>query len=586
MKNFLFYFLFFGILLSNLLAQTPDAGKTTNSSNGTISGRVLGDDGQPVSGAAVMVFEQGSGNLSTVTTDDEGVFRAEGLSAKTYTLRSRNSVFVEPVTSPDQLRFYRVGSNVTLNLIKGGVITGRVTDENGKPIVAMRVQAVRVRDEQGRKVNSTSENILTPRNTDDRGIYRLYGLLPGKYIVQTAGNTGGFLLNGMSNVLGENAPVYYPGVSRQAASEVSVATGDEVTGINIRFRADAGHTIRIKVLGGETDLNQTSGGGFMISNTVALEHFPIRGNAASDYSNPSEVTNEMVLRSVADGEYVAYAMRGNFWGESEGAGYISQRRRLTVKGADLNGITLTLAPLGSIAGKFETETIPEKDRPKTCSPSAALRLSEQVFHMRLTGLSTDQPASAWAYQIGSPNEKGEFKQRRLEAGNYRLTPNLSEENYFVKSIGFTTTAKSAAVPLNPNKTGLQLKAGENLKDVFVKMAEGAASVSGRLTAASNKLRIHLIPAEKDAGDDVLRYAEVVTNSGGTFRFSHVAPGSYWLLAKPIDSQISEELPASPIAWDAALRIKFRREAELNNQKIDLTLCQQLNDVTVKWNAVK
>ena len=193
-------------------------------------------------------------------------------------------------------------------------------------------------------------------------------------------------------------------------------------------------------------------------------------------------------------------------------------------------------------------------------------------------------------QISSPNEKGEFKQRRLEAGNYRLTPNLSDENYFVKSLSFAAAATSATPSLDPNKNGLQLKAGENLKDVIVKLSEGAASVSGHVTATANqapsKLRIHLIPAEKDAGDEVLRYAETTTNPSGAFHFSHVAPGSYWVLAKPVDPQISEEIPASPIAWDSALRIKLRREAELNNQKIDLTLCQQLKEVTVKWNTSK
>ncbi len=582
MKNFLLYFLFLGCISSAVYSQTPPAEKP---SKGSISGRVMGDDGQPVSGAAVMIFDQGGGNLTTLTTDDEGVFHADGLAAKAYSIQARNSVLVEPVIPSNQKQFYRIGSNVTLNLIRGGVITGRVTDESGKAIVAMNVQAVRVKDDQGKKVISSNENIMMPRKTDDRGIYRLYGLLPGKYIVQTAGNPFGFAM-GQTNALGENAPIYFPGVARQAASEVSVAAGDEVTGIDIRFRAETGHTIRIKVIGGESDQNSTGGGiSFMNSKTVMLEHFPGGTHAALDASSEAEGTNETVLRSVADGEYVAYAMRGNFWGESDQAGYVSQRRRLTVKGADLNGITLTLAPLGSIAGKFEAEPLPEKDRPKTCAPASALRLSEQLLRVRRTGIPADQMPES-ANQISSPNEKGEFKQRRLEAGNYRLTPNLSEENYFVKSINVPPAAKTATAPLDPNKNGLQLKAGENLKDVMVKLTEGAASVSGRVTTTSNKLRIHLIPAEKDAGDDVLRYAEVTTNSDGTFRFSHVAPGSYWLLAKPIDPQISEEIPASPIAWDAALRIKFRREAELNNHKIDLSLCQQLNDVTVKLNVVK
>ena len=467
------------------------------------------------------------------------------------------------------------------------MITGRITDESGKPIVAMSVQAIRVRDELGRKINSNENNNTRPRNTDDRGIYRLYGLLPGKYIVQTGtGNPFGFVMGGMNNALGENAPVYHPGVARQAASEVSVAAGDEITGIDIRFQVEAGHSIRIKVVGAESVQDSSNSIVTMSQNTVTLEHYPGGSSAGADYSNIADTPSEMVLHAIADGEYIVSAMRGNFWVDNDQVGYISERRRLTVKGADLRA-TLTLTPLGSIAGKFESDTIPEKDRPKTCPVAVPPSLTEMLVRLRRTGIPADEPSSMWANQITAPNEKGEFKQRRLQAGNYRMSANLADENRYIKSISFPAAApgKSTVAPLDPNKSGLQLKAGENLKDVIVKLAEGAASVSGRVATSANqtppKLRIHLIPAEKDAGDDVLRYAETGTNSGGTFRFSHLAPGLYWVLAKPIDPQISEELQSSPVAWDSTLRIKLRREAEVSNQKIDLTLCQRLSDIIVK-----
>jgi hypothetical protein len=118
------------------------------------------------------------------------------------------------------------------------------------------------------------------------------------------------------------------------------------------------------------------------------------------------------------------------------------------------------------------------------------------------------------------------------------------------------------------------------------VAEGAASLSGRVVhtkdaqSKSNKIplsryRVHLIPAESAAAEDVLRYAETTAGSDGSFAFKSLAPGKYWMLARRLPEGESIESQTRPAAWDANERAKMRREVEKN--VIELQPCQRMND---------
>src|SRR5205807_1489725 len=68
----------------------------------------------------------------------------------------------------------------------GGVINGTVTDSDKQPVVAVRVRALMIRDANGELTNGS---VATERLTDDRGIYRLYGLTSGSYVVSAGGGS-------------------------------------------------------------------------------------------------------------------------------------------------------------------------------------------------------------------------------------------------------------------------------------------------------------------------------------------------------------------------------------------------------------
>jgi hypothetical protein len=59
-----------------------------------------------------------------------------------------------------------------------------------------------------------------------------------------------------------------------------------------------------------------------------------------------------------------------------------------------------------------------------------------------------------------------------------------------------------------------------------------------------------------SSSEVLRYAEAIVAGDGAFEFKHLAPGRYWLLAKPATDR--------PLTWDAATRAATRNRKSNSN----------------------
>jgi hypothetical protein len=166
-----------------------------------------------------------------------------------------------------------------LALVRAGVITGTVVDADGYPASRVRVAAsILIPPDLGRGV---LEHART--ETDDRGVYRLFGLPPGDYTVTAARNSLASVTNqrvmadaGAIDSAVERGPrppaapglpptvivtvglpppgpivstgylpTYYPSVTRRAAAErVRVTGGEERRGIDIRLQSERSSMIR------------------------------------------------------------------------------------------------------------------------------------------------------------------------------------------------------------------------------------------------------------------------------------------------------------------------------------------------------
>ncbi|MDT5122767.1 MAG: hypothetical protein QOC96_2249, partial [Acidobacteriota bacterium] len=172
------------------VAQTTDAqgndSTNTKPNLSSITGRVLTQTNQPVTNATVFASRLNSPSPPRpVPVDADGNFKFAGLEPGVFTITASAPSFVMLPRDPNSAvpEYHHLGDTVTIMMVRGGVINGRVTDADDKPVVAVRVRALMTRDAYGQP----ADNAMTERLTDDRGVYRLYGLLPGTYIVSAGG---------------------------------------------------------------------------------------------------------------------------------------------------------------------------------------------------------------------------------------------------------------------------------------------------------------------------------------------------------------------------------------------------------------
>ena len=564
---------------TNGFARSATQNEPTKRRESSITGRLVNESGQPIPNAAVNVRKVGAqANVSrSIGTDSDGRFRADDLASGAYSVSAYVPAYVPATDSVDR-QYYRPGETVTLRMIKGGAIAGTVTSMEGEPLVAARVSAIRVRDGEGRAIRGAGASGTTSsRQTDDRGMYRLYGLQSGSYLIQVGGG-GGFYYPS-SSALDGDAPTYHPSTTRDAAAEVTVRTGDEINGIDVRYRGDRGH-----IVSGTLSGSLGSGPG-SLGVSVLLARAPSGTIEANTYISLRGNERGFALYGVPDGEYdlVAQMSVGT---DSSAA---SAPRRVTVKGTDVTGLDLGLAPLGAIAGRIVSEALPESERKGDCKDKRGISLDDTVIVARRdekAGAKEPFAAGILAPTDGTPDGKGEFKIPSLIAGRYRFETRLPTEDWFVRSI--TVPGPATSKQNDVMNAGLALSSGQRATDVTVTIAEGAAGLRGRVAAASegaslpSRLRLHLIPAEADSADAVVRYAEVAVENGA-FSISILAPGRYFLLAREVSDEEFMQRDVRPSAWDATSRTRLRREAEAANITVELQRCQRVNEYVLKYS---
>ena len=562
------------ILGSLLIVVLCTASAFAQRATGAITGRVVTDDGQPVRHATINISSVGgegrrAGRL-TVVSDEDGNFQAEGLDLVPYVISATAPGLVLAPNKRRETNYIFAGQSVTVTMIRGGVITGKVTSATGQPIIRIAVRAIRVRDETGRPDNTAVGNFRPQRMTDDRGVYQLYGLAPGSYLVSAGG--GNMNSSRQATPYHGRITTYHPSATRDDATEVKVIGGDEVSGVNIRFRGERGYAISGKIIGVPRAGSQETGTNISLRN-------PATGTIiATTFLSPEIDQTGYAFYGVPNGEYLIMSTRGGF---NDPSSMSATPRRVTVNGRDVTGADLTLAPNAAIEG---TVTIEKVSSAEKCVNPRESYLEEIVVRAKRddAGEKTDPPYSFYSPMnfIGI-NDKGAFAVRNLRPGRHRMDIQLPSENWFLKAMTMT-----GATPANDPRNGITLKSGDRVAGLTITLATGAAGLKGKIVSAGNaglppRLRAHLVPAEPLAKDDLLRFAETPVESDGYFRFANLAPGKYLIITREIPGSEAPDDSARPVAWDAAERAKLRKEAEAAKVEVELKACQRVSDFELK-----
>ncbi|HEV2666084.1 MAG TPA: carboxypeptidase-like regulatory domain-containing protein, partial [Blastocatellia bacterium] len=448
------------VAVAQIVAKENAEGASQARRDGVITGRVINDLGRPVPGARILVVKAGvkiESGIQSSTTDGEGNFKATGLGPGSYMISTNVPGYVVARTDSEG-DYQRPGDNVTINLIKGGVITGRVTDTFGDPIVGVRVEALKVRELGGGQKFPVSFREMIGKFTDDRGVYRLYGLEPGVYVVcasnDQAGLSGGFYY-------GRDAITWHPSSPRATAAEITVRSGDEITGADIRHREERGYTISGTIIGDGASASMSERIIIMLTSGADRRLVGMTSRHG---------VKSFAMSGVPDGEYEITAFLPN---PRETDFASSAPRRVVVKGSDVSGIDLRIAPPASISGRVKIESPFAGKNP--CEDGAQAKDRATIGDILLSAtpegesrLSIESIAPYFRFirgvMGGAPDEKGEFILSGLTAGRFRMKADLPDDGWYIRAV--TQPASGVAKRLvDASRNGIVLKSGEKLSGV-------------------------------------------------------------------------------------------------------------------------
>jgi hypothetical protein len=573
------------VLASTSWAQQPPAGvaKLPDRPSGTMAGRVMNSAGEPLVGAVAYVAPVGgNGTSQSAAVDRDGNFKVDGLETGIYRASaSMPGYFVTPTLTGAEPNYYRPGDSITLTMIKAAVISGTVTGPHG-PAVATSVRALRVRDDEGKAL--TTPIVMRERFTDDRGAYRIYGLPPGAYLISAGGPVRlGFGTPGASD---NDTPTYFPSATRDTASEIIVRSGEEATA-DIQYRGEPGHSISGNIAGVVQPQTQ-----IVIGSSITLidvrDRSAVMGTTASSFTNYT-----FGIFGVPDGEYELYATQPLLPGRD----YLrSSARRVTVRGGDVTGISLVLAPLASIAGHLVVENDPKAG----CAKRRETAVQETIIFARRYEPETKPAGNAASKTTPSevpisltnsvsesvPDAQRTFTMRNLAAGLYRIDPRAPASGWYVRSIasGPAQTARNSSLAVA--RDGVTLRSGEHLSGLTVTITEGAASLRGHISVAEGqhlppRMRVYVVPSERDSAENVLRFYESRAEPDGSFTIGNIAPGRYWIIARPVEENESGTIKS--IRQDTTLRAKVLREAEALQKEIPFKPCERTTDYDLAYS---
>jgi hypothetical protein len=264
--------IFFALFsISSTSAQTPTNTKEIKA-KGSISGKVT-VDGKPVSGIKVVAslgehyrdqataidYTDGEGNYHLkavpvgkcqVSVEAAWLARKPKEAKKTAKPDANDKTTADDededdleddfVDNPAPVRQLNLAeaealTDINFDLIQGGVITGRITEANGRPLIGEEVK-IEPRNKKGEPMVGLSRFRLNDRSmvyTDDRGIYRVYGLPQGRYAVCV----GDRFTEAATLSLGRVSipqTCYTQTADASQPAIVEIVSGQEVTGIDFK----------------------------------------------------------------------------------------------------------------------------------------------------------------------------------------------------------------------------------------------------------------------------------------------------------------------------------------------------------------
>ena len=481
---------------------------------GSIGGRVT-VQGKPLAGIVLGLQSQASAtplslsNASRAESDTEGHYQFRGVAPGTYQITVLNPLYVLPVEdrftqAPSITITIAEDENITdahVNLVRGGIVTGKVVDPEGRPLIEQFVQLDRL-DARGNP-NAVMAMNRSPYDTDDRGIYRIIGVSPGKYRVSSG--------EGEGSVMRMQGRKSYPRTFHPDTTEVTqakiieVAEGSEVTGVDIQL-SQSPKTFAIvgRVVDAETN--------------ERVPNFSIMYSTARPDGNFSGMGGATMTNG--NGDFRIEAVRSGRYGVHSGSRSVPQPPDprysdpvvVEVLDGDATGVEIRVKRGGTISGVVIVEGATD--------PTILAGLSETrlMIYVDTPARTTMMPSYI---KIASD---GSFRFEGVRPGKAMINP-VSGPGRLVR-----IERDGVRVP------AIDIGPGEHVTGVRIVFAYGTGIVRGQVIVKGGNLpegTHFFISAQRSDGSSVGGSAR--SDLRGSFVLEKLPPGQYELVAQPSPS---------------------------------------------------
>jgi protocatechuate 3,4-dioxygenase beta subunit len=498
------------LLCISTVAQTP-----AQEASGSISGRVT-ISGKGAAGINVTARAGDSPlenrTVARATTDNDGNYRLIGLPAGRFTITPIAKAYVvaagEHYKAPGQavnLAENESIKNFDFALIRGGVITGRITDLEGRPIIGERVNVA-----GDSYAGSVSPMMMFPggkNQTDDRGVYRIYGLPPGSYKVSVGQTSAAGAMNIVGMGGSQYSKTFYPGVTDESkATPIEIKEGTEATNIDITpGKLGRGFAVSGRVVDAES--------GQPIANTF-IGYKPLDSGDTSDTmsftGNQTDTNGRFRIEGIKPGRYAAFTISAT--GESSG---YSDLARFEISEGDVTGIEIKVRRGATVEGVAVIEN--------NVDPGVtALLRSISLFAYT----SDTKGSTVPSYSRSAINADGGFKLTGLSPGKLHI--NMMSFPKQPKGLHVIRTELNGV----GQPEGIDVSAGAQITGVRLVFAYGSTRIRGEVKTEGGVLpqgTTFVVTVTATGHSDNNRFIEV--DSRGHFVVEDVPPGVYLLTAR-------------------------------------------------------